>query len=51
MKEVKPAQNSRKMKEREFDLSKEKNLSNRVFSLGENREAHKMKEKAAKEKR
>ena len=32
-------------------MAREKNLSNRVFSLGENREAHKMLEKAAKERR
>ena len=32
-------------------MAREKNLSNRVFSLGANRDAHKKLEKAAKEKR
>ena len=41
----------RDMKDKVFDMAREKNLSNRVFSLGENREAHKRLEKAAKEKR
>ena len=38
-------------KDKEINMTREKNLSNRVFSLGTNRDSHKKFEKEAKDKR